>query len=285
VGPCRGIEMGDHLTISRYIMLRVTESHNCVCSFSPKPKDGDWNGAGCHTNFSVTPMLQKGGYDVIIKVCEAFGRVPREHVLEYGDGNDKRLTGKHETCDINTFKYGVANRGASIRIPRDAERDGKGYMEDRRPAANCDPYRVTRRMMKTAGEALGSSPSLAAGSSRGSEMNIDVQSLRDDMDAMIKETRLEMGSLRQALAASCADNNKMFQKMMSMMSGMSPSSGTTGVGMSPSSGANGGEPPASPVPSNFSVGSAQSLHARQMQAVNAKAAMQMPGRNAYPQQR
>jgi glutamine synthetase len=154
IGPCRGIEMGDHLTMSRYIMLRVTESHGCVCSFEPKPKDGDWNGAGCHTNFSVKPMREDGGYDAIIKVCEAFGKVAKEHITEYGDGNEKRLTGKHETCDINTFKYGVANRGASIRIPREAERDGKGYMEDRRPAANCDSYRVTGRIMKTTGELL-----------------------------------------------------------------------------------------------------------------------------------
>merc|ERR1719335_645945 len=104
--------MGDHLTMSRYIMHRVTESHNCMCTFAPKPKEG--------------------GYDVIIKVCEAFGKVAKEHVAEYGEGNDKRLTGKHETCSINEFKYGVANRGASIRIPRDAEKDGRGYTEDRR---------------------------------------------------------------------------------------------------------------------------------------------------------
>merc|ERR1719282_80191 len=154
IGPCRGIEMGDHLTMSRYIMLRVTESHQCVCSFSPKPAEGDWNGAGCHTNFSVKPMREDGGYDVIVKVCEAFGKVAAEHIKEYGEGNDKRLTGKHETCDINTFKYGVANRGASIRIPREAEANGKGYMEDRRPAANCDPYRVTGRIMKTTGACL-----------------------------------------------------------------------------------------------------------------------------------
>ena len=105
IGPCRGIEMGDHLTMARYIMLRVTEKHECVCSFDPKPAEGDWNGAGCHTNFSVTPMRVAGGYDTIIKVCDAFGKVAKEHIAEYGEGNDKRLTGKHETCDINTFKH------------------------------------------------------------------------------------------------------------------------------------------------------------------------------------
>merc|ERR1712157_459293 len=141
-------------TVARYIMYRVTEHHNVVCSFSPKPRDGDWNGAGCHTNFSTKEMRGKGGYDAIIKVCEAFGKKTAEHIAEYGEGNDKRLTGKHETCSINQFKYGVADRGASIRIPRTAEKDGRGYMEDRRPAANCDAYRVATRVMTTAGECL-----------------------------------------------------------------------------------------------------------------------------------
>jgi len=152
VGPCRGVEMGDHLVMARYIMLRVTESHGCICSFSPKPREeGEWNGAGCHTNFSITAMREEGGYDVIVKVCNAFGKVAKEHIEEYGEGNDKRLTGKYETADINSFSFGVANRGASIRIPREAEAKGKGYMEDRRPAANADPYRVTSRIMKTTG--------------------------------------------------------------------------------------------------------------------------------------
>merc|ERR1711918_300416 len=105
---------------------------------------------GCHTNFSIKSMRDKGGYEVITKVCEAFGTKTKEHIEEYGEGNDKRLTGKHETCSIDQFKYGVADRGASIRIPRSAEKEGKGYMEDRRPAANCDPYRVAGRIMQLA---------------------------------------------------------------------------------------------------------------------------------------
>merc|ERR1712225_152188 len=139
-------------------MLRVTEGHNVICSISPKPKAGDWNGAGCHTNFSTEGMCQPGGYANIIKVCEAFGPVAADHIATYGEGNDKRLTGSHETCSINQFKYGVANRGASIRIPREAEKNGCGYMEDRRPAANCGPYAVTWIIMRTAGAALGPPP-------------------------------------------------------------------------------------------------------------------------------
>lgn len=151
VGPCDGLEIGDHLTIARYIMQRITETRDLQVTFHPKPATGDWNGAGCHTNFSTKQMREEGGLAVIEKVCEAFGKVAREHLKEYGENNDLRLTGLHETCDMNTFKYGVADRGCSIRIPRETHVAGRGYLEDRRPAANCDPYKVAKRMILTAG--------------------------------------------------------------------------------------------------------------------------------------
>jgi glutamine synthetase len=94
-------------------------------------------------------MRQDGGMRDIIQAIEKLGLKHAVHIAAYGEGNERRLTGKHETASINDFSYGVANRAASIRIPRVAEAEGKGYFEDRRPASNMDPYVVTSRIMKT----------------------------------------------------------------------------------------------------------------------------------------
>ena len=118
-------------------------------SFDPKPDTGDWNGAGCHTNYSTAEMRAEGGYAAIIAAIERLGAKHLEHMSGYGEGNQKRLTGKHETARWDQFSYGVANRGASIRIPRFTERDQKGYFEDRRPASNVDPYIVSSMIVNT----------------------------------------------------------------------------------------------------------------------------------------
>jgi glutamine synthetase len=149
VGPCEGIESGDHLWMSRYIMIRVCEEFGVNVDFDPKPMKGDWNGAGCHVNYSTKTMRADGGYAEIVKAIERLGAKHDEHIAIYGEGNDRRLTGAHETAPITEFSYGVANRGASVRIPRAAERDGKGYFEDRRPASNMDPYVVTAKIFQT----------------------------------------------------------------------------------------------------------------------------------------
>lgn len=149
VGPCTGIESGDHLWMSRYILLRVCEDFGINVSWDPKPIPGDWNGAGCHTNYSTKKMREDGGMAEIISAVEKLAVKHDVHIAAYGTGNERRLTGLHETASMDKFTYGVANRGASVRIPRTAEKEGKGYFEDRRPSSNMDPYVVTGRIVKT----------------------------------------------------------------------------------------------------------------------------------------
>lgn len=130
-------------------MHRVCEDFGCRVSFDPKPMSGDWNGAGAHTNYSTATMRAPGGYAAIIAACDKLGAKHEEHIRVYGEGNERRLTGKHETASIDSFSYGVANRGASLRIPRQALLEGCGYLEDRRPASNMDPYVVTAKIVQT----------------------------------------------------------------------------------------------------------------------------------------
>lgn len=150
VGPCEGIEEGDMMWMARYILERVAEIAGLIVNYEPKPVKGDWNGSGCHSNFSTLGMRQEGGYEKeIIPALERLRGKHEEHIMAYGEGNDQRLTGKHETAPITDFRWGVADRGASCRVGSGIVKEGKGYFEDRRPAGNCDPYVVTKLLVKT----------------------------------------------------------------------------------------------------------------------------------------
>lgn len=141
---------GDQIWVARYILDRLTEDYGWYIEYHPKPVKGDWNGSGMHANFSNTLLRTCGSKETYEKVCEAFRPVTKEHIAVYGAYNELRLTGKHETASINDFKYGVSDRGASIRIPiLTVERGWKGWLEDRRPASNADPYKVAARIIKT----------------------------------------------------------------------------------------------------------------------------------------
>ncbi len=145
-------QAGDEIWIARYLLDRLTESYGYYIEYHPKPlgKDMDWNGSGMHANFSNTTLRTCGSKEVYEKICEAFRPVVKEHIEVYGEHNDQRLTGKHETASINEFSYGVSDRGASIRIPIiTVEKGWKGWLEDRRPASNGDPYKIAARIIKT----------------------------------------------------------------------------------------------------------------------------------------
>merc|ERR1711939_893369 len=126
VGPCEGIDSGDHMWVSRYIMQRVCEDFKLSVTFDPKPRSGDWNGAGCHTNYSTAKM-----------------RDPKNA----GEEPDKAYG--IILAAIDKLSKGVANRGCSVRIPRDTAAQKYGYFEDRRPASNMDPYIVTKMIVQT----------------------------------------------------------------------------------------------------------------------------------------
>ena len=179
IGPLPATQVSDQLWMARYILQRITEEHGCCATFHPKPMR-TWNGSGGHTNFSTAKMRgpnpestdkMRGSnpestdkmransnneaneaneaMNAIMDACIRLEANHAEHMAVYGEFNEARMTGLHETSSMHACTWGVSDRGRSIRIPRHVANRGHGYLEDRRPAANLDPYLVTERIMRT----------------------------------------------------------------------------------------------------------------------------------------
>ncbi len=141
---------GDETWICRYLLERTAEKYGVTVNWHCKPLKGDWNGSGMHANFSNSALRESGSKEIFLKICESFRPFIKEHIDVYGADNHHRLTGLHETQSIDKFSFGISDRGASIRIPiASVERGWKGWLEDRRPASNGDPYKVAARIVTT----------------------------------------------------------------------------------------------------------------------------------------
>ena len=145
---------GDDLWMSRYFLYKISEKYGYHIELHPKPLIyGEWNGSGLHTNFSNDRMRNKGGYEYFLSIFNSFGSRHQEHIKAYGSNNDLRLTGDFETQSIDTFSWGVSDRGASIRVPQDTAKEWKGYVEDRRPGSNANPYKIIKEIVTSLGAA------------------------------------------------------------------------------------------------------------------------------------
>ena len=143
----------DDIWVARYLLMRLCESYEVDVEWHCKPFLGDWNGSGMHCNFSTKHLREVGGKEYFMKLMDAFDKNKEEHIAAYGPDNHMRLTGLHETQSIDKFSWGIADRGASIRVPHSFANDGyKGYLEDRRPNSQGDPYQICSRVLKTIAE-------------------------------------------------------------------------------------------------------------------------------------
>ena len=144
IGPCCGIDSGDNTTVAKFMLIWIAEyyGHNIIINDS-KPYE-NVNGSGCHVNFSTLETRTDNNHATLTEYVDKLALKHDHHMSIYGD-NSKRMTGTHETANIDKFDYGVGTRHTSVRIPNLT----KEYFEDRRPSSNIDYYQVTSAIYET----------------------------------------------------------------------------------------------------------------------------------------
>jgi glutamine synthetase len=150
IGPCRGLNIGDHLVAARWLCGVVDERFkDFFCSFDPLPAGAGGPGKALYTSFSSRQTRNEGGSQILEKCARALARENKKHLPAYGEGNDERLDGSGRNPAADTFTYAVSDRTASVMIPRNVAVTGRGDLVDRRVGSNADPYRVAGVMMST----------------------------------------------------------------------------------------------------------------------------------------
>lgn len=134
----------DDLWMSRYFLYLIAEEFGYDIELQPKPILTGWNGSGLHTNFSNQKMRESGDKNYFDAIFKIFSSDIIRHIENYGSNNNLRLTGEYGTQSIDKFTWGISDRSASIRVPKSVGETWKGYLEDRRPASNANPYKVIK---------------------------------------------------------------------------------------------------------------------------------------------
>ena len=148
IGPSQGINAADELVVAGFLLEKVALKYGVKINYHPKPS-AYINGSGCHINFSTNKTRDENGITEIYRCIQQLSETHDDLIKVYGEHNDMRLTGMHETSSYTTFSWGVGTRNTSLRIPNKVMKEGRGYFEDRRPASNMDPYLATSTLFKT----------------------------------------------------------------------------------------------------------------------------------------